>query len=79
MLDLLIVAYAQFVAKVKVQQSLYGTIAGWRGIHELEAPKFPDIWHMRVIWLSAVLTLHLYPQEIFLVSFLSWPKLTPLT
>jgi len=49
MLDLLIVAYAQFVAKVKVQQSLYGTIAGWRGIHELEAPKFPDIWHMRVI------------------------------
>jgi hypothetical protein len=60
MLDLLIVAYAQVVV-VQVQQSLYWTIAGWRGYQEVEAPIFPDIWHMRVIWLSAVLTLHLYP------------------
>jgi hypothetical protein len=61
MLDLLIVAYAQFVAKVKVQQSLYWTIAGWSGFQEFEAPKFPDIWHVRVVRLSALCTLHLYP------------------
>jgi len=61
MLDLLIVAYAQFVTKVKVQQSLSWTIAGWSRFQEVEPPKFPDIWHMRVIWLSAVRTLCLYP------------------
>jgi hypothetical protein len=43
MLDLLIVAYAQFVTKVKVQQSLYWTIAGWTVFQEVEAPKYPDI------------------------------------
>jgi len=43
MLDLLIVTYAQFVTKVKVQQSLYWTIADWRGFQEVEASKYPDI------------------------------------
>jgi hypothetical protein len=61
MLDLLIVAYAQFVAKIKVQHSLYWTIAGWSRFQEVEAPKFPDICHMRVVRFSAVRTLHLYP------------------
>jgi hypothetical protein len=61
MLDLLIVAYAQFVAKVKVQQSLYWTIACWRRFQEVESPGFPDIWHMEVVWLSALCTLHLNP------------------
>ena len=61
MLDLLIVTYAQFVTKVKVQQSLYWTIAGWRGYQEVEAPRFPDIWHVKLVWLSALCTLHLNP------------------
>jgi len=61
MLDLLIVTYAQFETKLKIQQSLYWTTAGWRGFHEVEAPRFPDIWHMKVVRLSALHTLHLYP------------------
>jgi hypothetical protein len=71
MLDLLIVAYAQFVAKIKVQHSLYWTIAGHRGFQEIEAPRFPDICHMRVVRLSALYTLHLYsPGNIHgLISF----------
>jgi hypothetical protein len=43
MLDLLIVAYAQFVTKVKVQQSVYWPNADQRGFKEFEAPIFPDI------------------------------------
>jgi len=35
MLELLIVAWAQFVTKVKVQQSLYGPIADRRGFQEI--------------------------------------------
>jgi len=64
MLDLLIVAYERFVTKVKVQQSLYWPIRDWRGFQEVEAPKFPDIWHMRVVRLSALRTLCLYPPGI---------------
>jgi len=61
MLDLLILAYAQFVTKVKIQHSLYRTIADCRGFQENEAPKFPVIWHMRVARLSALCTLCIYP------------------
>jgi len=43
MLDLLIVAYAQFVTNVKLQQSLHWPIRDWRGLQEVEAPKYPDI------------------------------------
>jgi len=39
----LIVAFGEFVTKVKVQQSLYWPIAGQRGFQEVEAPRFPDI------------------------------------
>ena len=67
MLDLLIVTYAQFETKLKIQQSLYWTTAGWRGFHEVEAPRFPDIWHMKVVRLSALRTGRLYTHEIFLV------------
>jgi hypothetical protein len=61
MLELLIVAYAQFMTKVEIQQSLYWSIADWRGFQEVEASRFPDIWHMKVVWLSAPHTFHLNP------------------
>jgi len=61
MLYLLIVAYAQFVTKVKVQQSLYWPIADRRVFQEVEAPTFPHIWHMKVVMLSAQCTVHLCP------------------
>jgi hypothetical protein len=37
------------------------------GFHKLEALRFQDNRHMKVVRLSAVLTGHLYPREIFLV------------
>jgi len=67
MLGLLIVAYAQFMTKVKVEQSLYWSIADRRGFQEVEAPRFTDSWHMKVDGLLALCTVHLYPPKIFLV------------
>ena len=61
MLDLLIVAYAQFVTKVKVQQSLYCGIADRKVFQEVEALRFPNIWHVKVVSLSALCTVHLCP------------------
>jgi hypothetical protein len=69
MLDLLIVAYAQFVTKVTLQQYLYWPIADWMGFQEVEAPRFPDIWHMKVVGFS--------PQEIFLVLIFARGVFTP--
>jgi hypothetical protein len=66
MLDLLIVAYTQIVTKVKYS-NLYWPIADQRGFQEIEAPRFPDSWHMKVVRLSALCTVHLYPPKIFLV------------
>jgi len=43
---------------IKVKQLLYRTV----GFHEVEAPRCPDYWHMKLIRLSALGT-----QEIFLV------------
>ena len=37
------------------------------GFQEVEAPRFQDSRHMKVVRLSALGTRHLYPQEIFLV------------
>ena len=62
MLHLLIVAFAQFVTKVKVQQSRYWPIACRRGSQEAEDPKSSDIGHMNVVRLSALHTVQLYPQ-----------------
>ena len=59
MLDLLIITFAQFVAKVKVQPSLYWPIADQRGFQEVEGPRFPDIQHMKLVRLSALRTVDL--------------------
>jgi len=48
------------------KQSHYRPVLA-RGFQEVEAPRFQDNWHMKVVGLSALYTSHLYPQEIFLV------------
>jgi hypothetical protein len=40
---------------------MYRPIAGRRGFQEFEALRFPDICHMKVVRLSALGTVHLYP------------------
>ena len=47
----------------KVKQSYYGP---W-GFQEVEASRFQDNRHVKVVRLSAIHTVRLYPQEIFLV------------
>ena len=52
--------------KVKVKQSHYRPGRPW-GFQEVEAPRFQDNRHMKVVRLSTPRTGCLYPQEIFLV------------
>jgi hypothetical protein len=77
MLGLLTVAYAQFVTKIKVQQSLYWPIADWRGFQEVEAPRFPNIWHVKVVRFSAYVLSMFSPQEIFLTIIFAMAELNP--
>jgi hypothetical protein len=52
---------------VKVKQPHYRPRQVCNGVQEVEAPKFVDNRHMKVVRLSALRTGRLYPQEIFLV------------
>ena len=38
-----------------------------REFQEVEAPRFQDNWHMKVVTFSTLHTGHLYPKEIFVV------------
>jgi hypothetical protein len=53
----------RFLKNIKVKKSLYRP---W-GFQEVEAPRFQDNQHMKVVRLSALCTGRLYPQEIILV------------
>ena len=55
------------VKKKNVKQSHYRPGQALRGFQEVEAPRFQDNRHMKVVRLSALRTGRLYPQEIFLV------------
>jgi len=54
------------------------------GFQKVEAPRFQDSLHMKVVRLSALHADHLYPQEIFLVlisvrgwvdsTLIAWPE-----
>jgi len=49
------------------QQSPITGLERTRGFQEVEAPRFQDNRHMKVVRLSALRTGRLYPQETFLV------------
>ena len=47
---------------VKVKLSRYRPVEGPLGFPEVEAPEFLDNQHMKVVRLSALRTIRLYPQ-----------------
>jgi hypothetical protein len=51
---------------VKVKQPITGLDRPW-GLQEVEAPRFQDSWHMKVVGWSTVPPAAFTPQEIFLV------------
>ena len=56
------------IVRIKIVHyiSITGLDRPW-GFQEVEAPRFQDNWHMKVVRLSDLLTGLLYPQKIFLV------------
>jgi hypothetical protein len=42
-------------------------LQAWARFQEVEAPRFQDSRHMKMVRLSALRAVHFYPQEIFLV------------
>jgi len=59
--------------KVKVKQSHYRPGRPW-GFQEVEAPRFQNNRHIKVVRLTALRTSRLYPQEtsLVLISAISW-------
>jgi hypothetical protein len=55
-----------YIKKAKVKQSHYRPGQALR-VQEVEAPRFLDSRHMKVIRMSALRTGRLYPQEVLLV------------
>jgi hypothetical protein len=42
-------------------------LQAWRGLHEVDAPRFPDSRHIKVLGSSALRTGRLHPREVYLV------------
>jgi hypothetical protein len=59
--------------KVNVKQSHYRPLR----FQEVEAPRFIDNLHMKVVRLSALRTGRLYPQEIFTVPIFVRGRIDP--
>ena len=57
---------AVFICTVKVKETLYRPVQACIGLQEVEAPRFHDNRHMKMVK-SALRTGRLYPQVIFLV------------
>jgi hypothetical protein len=55
---------------VKVKLSRYKSVEGPLGFPEVEAPEFLDNRHMKVLRLSALRTIRLYPSKNSWYSFL---------
>ena len=52
--------------RINKSNPITGLERSW-GFQEVEAPRFQDSWHTKVVWMSALCTSHLYPKETFVV------------